>query len=155
HLPPGVLESPPDSAPSPDFRYLPACLKMTERLRALALAARAQGKPGPAFDHLAQILALSRTLRNKAPLASYLAGVRIEASALEGLDQWLAGGKPPADVLRRVLDELNRHAAETPTALDCLETECYRAGGVLNNPAGWSFSTNARGSGPGTVPGLA
>jgi hypothetical protein len=65
--------------------------------------------------------------------------VEIEVSALRGLDSWLARGKPAPDLLRRVLDELNRHAAQTPPALDCLQTECFRAGGLLGNPTAWAF----------------
>jgi hypothetical protein len=104
----------------------------------LLRAARAK-KSGPAFEHLAQILALSRNLRNKAPLESYLVGVQAEEEALKGLDQWLARGKPAPHLLRRVLDELNRHADETPPPLNCLQTECFRSGGLLANPHSWTL----------------
>src|SRR5262249_9125203 len=68
---------------------------------------------------------------------SYRAGVEAEESALQELDLWLAGGKPAPVVLRRLLDELNRHAAQTPPPLDCLQTECFRAGGLLDLPLAW------------------
>lgn len=138
-LPPGVLEPPRRDGQAPVLLHLPACRTMTNRLRKLADQALADGKPGAALDHLAQLLALSRTLRNRAPLASYLAGVEVEESALHGVASWLAHGRPAPELLRRALDELNRHAAETPPALDCLEAECYRAGGLLESPPHWAF----------------
>jgi hypothetical protein len=143
-LPLGVIERPSPAGMAPTLTHLPGCRKIAERLAALAQAERGQGNPGRAFEHLAQMLALSRNLRNKAPALSYLSGVEIEADALDGLDRWLAAGKPDPDLLRRVLDELNRHAARTPPVLDCLQTECYRAGGALDNPPMWAFY-----SGPG------
>ncbi len=55
-----------------------------------------------------------------------------------------AGAAP----LRRVLDELDRHAAETPPAVDCLRAESFRAGGLLANPSVWTFAA----PGAGRVP---
>lgn len=146
-LPVGVIENPPSDGQRPLLIYLPACRAMSGQLRELARIRQQEGNHAAAWDHLARILALSRSMRNKAPLEAYLAGVQVEESALEGLEQWLAGAEPPADLLRRVLDELHRHAAQTPPALDCLQTECYRAGGMLANPSGWAFA-----SGPEKVP---
>ena len=100
------------------------------------LLRRAQLKEaGPALDNLVQVLALSRNLRNKASLDAYLAGVEVEKDALKGLDLWLARGKPDLKLLRHLLLELNRHAAETPPAVDCLRTECFRSSGFLLNPS--------------------
>jgi hypothetical protein len=149
-LPVGVLETPPANGPPPLLSYLPGCRKIANVLRILADEALAEGKPGRAFEHLAQILALSRTLRNKAPLASYLAGVEIEEQALQGLDLWLAHGKPSPGQLRRVLDMLNRHAAETPPPRECVQAECLRTGGVVETPAAWSFYAAHGGSGRGS-----
>jgi hypothetical protein len=134
-LPTGVLEMPRADGQLPLLKHLPGCQKMTEEL---LKKARAKA-PGPAFEHLAQILALSRNLRNKAPVESYLAGVQAEEDALNGLDQWLARGKPAPKLLRRVLDELNRHAEETPPPLSCLQAECFRSGGMLANPSDWTL----------------
>jgi hypothetical protein len=134
-LPVGVLERPRVDGQSPVLKHLPACRKMTDEL---LRAARAK-ESGPAFEDLAQILALSRNLRNKAPLESYLAGVQAEAGALEDLDQLLARGKPAPKLIRRVFDELNRHTVETPPPLSCLQTECFRSGGLLVNPYGWTL----------------
>jgi hypothetical protein len=147
-LPVGVLEHPREGGPEPVEHYLPTCLKVTRELRDLAEKKLGDRKPKLAFEHLGQILALSRTLRNKASVLSYVGGIQCENSALEGLDEWLAHGKPSPALLRRVLKELNRHAAETPAPLDCLQTECLRARGLLEFPTTWSF---ARGKGPGRV----
>jgi hypothetical protein len=135
----GVIVTPTGDGQSLFLRHLPACRKMTTRLRLLSQDKLAKGLAAEAFEHLAQILTLSRNLRNKAPMESYLAGVQIENSALNGLDHWLAHGTPDPKILRQVLDELNKHAAETPLPLDCLNTECFRAGGVLANPTSWTF----------------
>jgi hypothetical protein len=146
----GVIEAPRADGQPALLRHLATCRKMTDRLRTLSRDKRIAGEPGPAFEHLAQILALSRNLRNKAPVESYLVGVESEAIALDDLQQWLAQGKPAAD-LRKVLDELNRHAAETPAPVDCVRTECFRAGGMLANPIAWNFASGAP-RGAGKVP---
>lgn len=138
-LPTGVIEYPPADGPSPVPRHLATCRHMTDRLWGLASRELEQGNTAAAVQHLAQILALSRNLRNKAPLSSYLRGVEIEERALDALESFLSRGKGGADLLRRMLDELNRHAAETPPPLDCVKTECFRAGGVLRNPTSWTF----------------
>jgi hypothetical protein len=143
-LPPGVLEPPSATGQAPTLRLLPPCRTMTEKLTELARSKQAQGQPGPALEHLTQLLALSRTMRCKAPPGFYLAGVEVETRTLDELDTSILQGKPAANLLRRVLDELNRHAAETPPPLDCLETECFRAEGALNNAAGWSFYSGSR-----------
>src|SRR5262249_56474811 len=83
-LPLGVLEMPSADGQAPLLRHLPVCRKMTNALRDLARAALANGKPEAAVEHLARILLLSRTLRNKAPWESYLAGVEAEETALQG-----------------------------------------------------------------------
>jgi hypothetical protein len=139
NLPAGVIETPRGDGELPLLKHLVVCRRMAGQLRFLAQGALKEGKPAAAVDHLAQILALSRNLRNKAPLASYLVGIEIEESALRGLASWLAWGKPAPGLLRRALDELNRHAAETPPPLDCLQTECFRAGGLLDTPTAWAF----------------
>jgi hypothetical protein len=142
-LPVGVIETPRGDGELPLLKHLAVCRKMTGQLRFLAEVALKEGKPAAAVDHLARILALSRNLRNKAPLASYLVGVEVEENALHVLDAWLARGKPAPELLRRALGELNRHAAETPPPLDCLQTECFRAAGLLDNPTAWAFRRGA------------
>jgi hypothetical protein len=150
-LPIGMIENPLAGSRELLVRHLEACGKIAGKLRGLAAAAQKDGKPGLALDRLSQILYLSRTLRNKASMTSYLAGVATEAVALDGLDLWLIHKEPAADLLRRALDEMNRHAAGTPAPLDCLRTECYRAGEVVDHPVAWGFF-NGRPTGRGQVP---
>src|SRR5262249_36251977 len=69
-LPPGVIVTPTSDGQTPLLRHLPGLRKMTTRLRLLSKEKREAGQPKTAFEHLAQILALSRNLRNKAPLES-------------------------------------------------------------------------------------
>jgi hypothetical protein len=140
-LPLGVIEVPLGDGQLPLLRHLPVCRHMANRLDELAL----KEPPAAAFNYRIQILALSRNLRNKAALMAYLEGIGTEAKAVAGLDRWLAEGKPSPELLRRALDELNRHVAETPSPLDCLQTECYRAGGLVTSPTVWSFSLDGRG----------
>jgi hypothetical protein len=135
-LPIGVLEYPSTTGNLPGLQHLPTCGILTDRL----LRKARESEPDAAFEHLAQVLALSRNLRNKAPLESYLAGVHHEESALKELDKLLARGKPTSKLLRGILDELNRHAKETPPPLDCLQTECYRSIGVVDNPIFWTLA---------------
>lgn len=133
--PTGVLELPRSDGGMPYLSHLSGCRTLTEELLALAR----KKESGPAFEHIAHVLAISRNLRNQAPYESYLAGVKVEEDAFPGLDGWLARGKTDPKLLRRVLDELNRHAKETPPPRSCLEAECYRSYGMLGNPTGWSF----------------
>ncbi len=140
-LPLAVIESPSAEGQEPTLHHLKPAAKMVARLRQLAGSELERGNAGAALDYLLQILALSRNLRNKAALPSYLAGVEAEASAVEGLHLWLAARKMDPALVEKALAELNRHAAETPPPIDCLRSECYRAGGLLQNPLGWSFAS--------------
>jgi hypothetical protein len=133
-LPLGVLEMPRGDDQAPLLKELPTCQKMADEL----LRNVFWRDPNSAIDNMVVILALSRNLRNKAPINSYLAGVAIERNAFDGLDGLLARGEPDVKILGRVFDELNRHAVETPPLLDCLHTECFRSAGVLANPALWA-----------------
>lgn len=146
-LPVGVVETPPSSGPSPLPRYLDPAGKMGDKLTRLAEVAWDDARPGAAFDHITQMLVLSRNLRNKAPESAYLLGVSIEESALRALNGWLARNKPSAALVKRALAELTRHAAETPPALDCVRTECYRSGGMVNVAVSWTFYSGIEGHG--------
>jgi hypothetical protein len=138
-LPVGVLEVPSNDGQTPSLRQLPAFRKMAALLDERSRKAQARGEHEAAFEHLAQVLALSRTLRHKAGTAWYLEGIEVEREGLLGLDRWLVQAKPAPALLRKVQTELGRHLAETPSPLDCLQTECFRAGGVLATPTAWSF----------------
>jgi hypothetical protein len=145
-MPPGVIEAPSATGNPPLLRLVPACDLMRNQLAELAREKRKAGDHPGAFTHTAQMLSLSRTMRNKAPLKYYLAAVRVEAAALKSLDQLCRAG-PDQKLLQLISDELKRHEAETPPPVDCLQAECFRSGGVLENAALWTFY-----SGPGRVP---
>jgi hypothetical protein len=130
-LPVGMVEPPRADLRPLLARHLPVCRDMAAELLRMAPAQ----EPGPALDSLAQVLALSRNLRNKASLESYQTGIDIERDALRGLDQLLARGKPTPKLLRRIPGELNRHALDTPPPLDCMRTECFRSTGFLLTPS--------------------
>jgi len=74
-LPIGVIESPRGDGQAPGLRLLPGCGKLTARLRDAAQAnvAVRPGRPDVSLEHLYQILALSRNMRNLAPSEFYLA----------------------------------------------------------------------------------
>jgi hypothetical protein len=150
----GVIETTVSGSPQSIEANLQTCRDLTEEIRKRAKARQAEGKSGEALRHLVQILVLSRNLRNKAPQASYRVGVEIENSALEGLDAWLAASKPRPGQLREVLRELDRHAAQTPPPEDSLQTECYRAGNLLDNPNSWAFQAGLRAPGQPSGVGL-
>jgi hypothetical protein len=142
-LPTAMIETPLSEGLERRLTHLPNCLKVARALRELAEAKQLAGNHAAAFEHLAQMLTLSRALRFKAPVESYLAGIDVETSALAGLDVWLSRAAPDAALLKTAQDELDRHAAQTPSPRDCLETECYRCGGNLAKPHLWSFAFGA------------
>jgi len=133
-LPVGVIETPSGDGQSSLLRHLPTCRKLTDKLLEMPNV-----KPEFGLARVTAVLALTRNLRNKAPLASYLAGVETEQNALSIIESWVAREKPSPELLRRILTELNRHLKDTPPPLDCLQTECYRAGGLLQNPIAWKL----------------
>jgi hypothetical protein len=146
-LPVGMIEAPPAAGQVASLIHLPVCNKMAARMVLLVRVDQQAGKPTAAFDRIAQMLAMSRSLRCRALLVSYHAGVDIEAGALGELESVLTTGKPNRELLRRALDELNRHADQTPRPLECVQSECYRAGGVLVNPVVWGFAGRDRAAG--------
>lgn len=134
-FPPGMIELPRGDGQRPQTGYLEKCEKMVRALRHTAT----RSPPDQAVERLAELLAFSRTLRNKAGVQSYVLGVEAESQALDGLHELVSKRKPSVKLMQRVRDELTRHAAETPPALDCLRTECYISSGVVNNPNVWGF----------------
>jgi hypothetical protein len=140
-LPPGVIEVPSSEGSAGLMRHIESCQRMAATLATRARGAQTGGKHEAALDYLAQVLALSRSLRNKAPIRSYAAGIDVEAMALAGVDEMLQRERPSPKLLQQIRTVLDRHAEATPAPLDCLQTECYRAGGLLERPTGWSFYT--------------
>jgi ABC-type transport system involved in multi-copper enzyme maturation permease subunit len=121
---PGVLIDPREtSAGQSDSEK---CRKTGELLTARALQIQAQGKDDKSLEQLVTVLALSRHLRHQAPLYAYQEGLATERSALKGLEHWLERVGPRADLLRRALDELTAHEANTPPVTEALAAEYFR-----------------------------
>ena len=134
-LPTGVLETP-RSDGMPTLLHVAQAKKLAEVL----VSRSRQMEEGEAVDCLFEVLTLSRNLRNKAPIESYLVGVEVETTALTELDAVLARQKPTGALLHWLLEGLNLHAERTPTALDCIRTECFRSTGMILEPQGWNLT---------------
>ena len=77
---------------------------------------------------------VSRNLRHKAPMTSYVAGLDVESIALDGLDEWLAGAKPSREMLDRVLRELSRHACPESLAALVYSGDNVNGAGYAGQP---------------------
>lgn len=135
-LPMGVLEMPRSDGQLSALTHLPVCRRMADNL-----LARVQAEDTPrGLQHLTLVLMLSRNLRNKATLESYLAGVELEDTALNGFAvPWLLR-RPDGALMQQAAMELNNHVKDTPLAIDCAKTECFRSRGLLANPATWTMA---------------
>jgi hypothetical protein len=134
-LPPGVLETPRLEA-SPTLRHLDPAKRVAEALvREMRHVSQEE-----AANCLGEALTLSRSLRNMAPVESYLVGVEIERNALAGFETVLPRWQPTAETLQFVLDDLHFHADKTPPALDCARTECFRSSGMILDPQAWNLT---------------
>jgi hypothetical protein len=135
-LPTGIIEPPRSDGQAPNLRHVPQVPKMVEALLRLGDEA-VRDQPEVACRHLGQVLALSRNLCNKAPVESYLAGLSAEMAALDALQRWLAPRPGHKALLEPALAELQRHAAMAPGVRDCVETEFFRASGLVALPPLW------------------
>jgi hypothetical protein len=136
-LPVGVIEIPRADGQSATLLHLPACRKLVSKLRTDA----ERLSPPRAIAAIDQMLALSRNLRNKAPVESYLEGIAAENAALEDVKLLIERARPTPDNLASLLEILTRHGTATPPALDCLRTECFRSSGMADFPTTWSFGS--------------
>jgi hypothetical protein len=116
-LPLGVIEIPSPDGQPPSSRHLPTAGKLAARLLAEATA---EHDKEVFLARVAEVLTLSRNLRNKAPVTSYLAGIEMERMALKAIEDQVTRHQPSADNLQKMLAELEHHARETPPPLDCL-----------------------------------
>lgn len=120
-LPLGMVENPRDTIV---YRYN-SDLDMADRLAPLlgarALQLQARGDDSAALDHLIVLLAVSRNMRNHATTRTYWTGASMELNALHALEQWLTHLEKKPKLLRRALEELQRHEASLPPATDALK----------------------------------
>jgi hypothetical protein len=135
-FPTGVLEAPRNTG-MPALLHVPVCKQFADVL----LRESAWWDASESAECAIEVLTLSRNLRNMAPVESYLVGIEIEKNALAEIDKRLAEKRPDHELLLRVLDALTLHAERTPSAVDCIRTECYRSTGMLDNPQSWNLAS--------------
>jgi hypothetical protein len=97
------------------------CREAAVLFTAQALRLQAQGNNEAALEHFGVVLGLSRQLRHKAIMISYLVGAAVESTALTGMDRWLRDLGPRPPLLRSALAELTRHEAQLPPLADCVK----------------------------------
>jgi hypothetical protein len=122
HLEPGLVADPRrerlfGSAPEVE-RSRRAVLALTAR--AFQLQARGDDESG--LELLSDALALTRRLRHPAPLSTLFAAQRLEGVVAHGLAHWAAGVRR-LDLLRRALEEADRHEKQLPPTRDALLAE--------------------------------
>ncbi len=140
-LPLGIVEDPRLVGYSTSMDALHRLRSVTGVLCARALQQQARGDNSAALDHLVQVLALSRNLRNRPVAVSYLVGLALESAALNTVDLWLQALGPQPDLLRRALDVLNRHEADLPPLVDLEKAEYVMYRSQFQNPASLLFSS--------------
>jgi hypothetical protein len=125
-----------------------------ELLVARALQIQAAGDHAGALDPLVWALALSRHLRHATTEASYFNGNSVEAMAIFGFDRWLdrlgRNLQHGRELIRRALEELNQHEAETPPATEPIRVEYCLLQDRLDDAARWLFA-NADYSAPANL----
>jgi hypothetical protein len=99
------------------------CRNLARYFVVRALQLQAHGDSGAALDHLKTALALSRQIRNAAPIAFLYAGDEMEATALVGLRAWLHKVGPDRDLLRAALKMLRDHQAAIPDPVNSIKAE--------------------------------
>ncbi len=135
----GVVEDPTSRA-AWLYRHGAAYHEAAALLTARALQLQAAGKHKEALDHLGVALNLSRNLRRRAVQWSYAAGRESEAVALRGLGHWLEAVGDRPGLLRRALDEVSRHEAETDPPAESVKAEHVYLLWRLEEPSGWLSS---------------
>jgi hypothetical protein len=119
----GVVENPRNATINTLMPGLENVRTIGQLLAARALQLQARGDHEGGLRHIATVLALSRNLRNKAVFLSHLIGVAQESVAMQSLNQWLAGVGADQKLLRRALEELDRHERGIPPLSDVYKAE--------------------------------
>ncbi|HEV3260039.1 MAG TPA: hypothetical protein VG013_24435, partial [Gemmataceae bacterium] len=143
-LPLGVVADPLTIARTNSMPAVQTSRDMANLLTARALQLQARGENTAALDRLVWVLALSRHLRHRAVQISYMVGRAEEAVALRGLDLWLDRLGPRPRLLRRALDELTRHEAQTPPPSEYVKAEYVAVRSQFDNLPRQLFQDNRR-----------
>lgn len=142
-LPPGMLRDPRDATFFSPDEALGTAGEMGQVLTARALQRHAQGRTDEALQRLAEVLALSRTLRCHAPTNAYLAGLTLQGQALQALDVcWESIARQPP-LLRQALDLLTRHETETPPLSDAVKADYVALLRLFEEPPSWLLGGNS------------
>jgi hypothetical protein len=117
-LPTGVVTDPRRLTAGTPWPYIEPAVDAGKLLAARGLQMqKMHNRPEVFLDHFETALALVRNFENGAPSVSAKVARRIEAEQLEALDRWLEQLPNRADLLRRALHVLRKHA-ERPLPTD-------------------------------------
>jgi hypothetical protein len=144
-FPPGMILDPRSGtgfASRPSEATREGVRQMTMVLQARFLQHQARGDSSAALDDLAMLLAVSRTIRNHAPSAFSWDSRALELETLTQFDAWLRQVGPRPALLRRALDELNRHEAERPPLADQVKAGYLEYQNSFDNPPSWLWKQN-------------
>jgi hypothetical protein len=121
-LPPGMIEDTRNMTTRTVLNLEPYRL-VARLLLARALQLQARGDHAGALEQLTLTLVVARNLGNGAAMQAYLVGRAIEAEALKGFGRWLQKVGPQPELIRRALDELNRHEELLPPLSELVKAE--------------------------------
>jgi hypothetical protein len=99
------------------------CRQLAILLTARALQLQAHGDSRGALDHLATVLALSRHVKNFAPLMLLQSGQGMEDTALSGFHLWLRHADPDKDLVQAGLAMLQKHEVAIPDPANTIKAE--------------------------------
>ena len=121
-LPPAVVDDPRDLAIS-TLAIADRLGTMTPWLAARALQMQAAGDHEAALNLISVLLSLARHVETRSAFRSYIAGWRIESTALQSLKNWSRDPNVPPALLQRSLQLLREHEARTPPFEDNIKAE--------------------------------
>jgi hypothetical protein len=122
-LPLGVVDAGTSNGLNMYFRAQTA----STALRARALQLMARGKPAEALELLADNLALSRQVRNKAPALGLEVGYTIERSTIESFPAWALSAGTQPDLLIRATGIVRAHDQAVPPLSETIKRDFIHA----------------------------
>ena len=115
--------------------YAFLCTHVGDLFTARAYQLMAEGKQGAALEHLGIVLALSRQMQHKPLSWTYEGGLHVQTHALLALERWLRGVGAKPVLVRSAWREMNQHAAQPPTLVDCIKAKYFVVDSNRENPA--------------------
>ena len=120
-LPLGMLLDPRQTDMGSSALYHGDTYELGMLLMARALQSQARGESQKSLELLGTALALSRQLKNQSSRFDY--GYNLERPALAGFSHWLNRIGPDKKMLRKALEMLQRHEAESPVPSNMIKAE--------------------------------